>query len=167
MHRPRRQHAFTLVELLLGLALTAMLLAAVAVALHASLESYGENEKSAALTQTARSILARMMGEVRTAADIDSTENTLTIHQDETGLNRVEYRLNTGTLQYGQTIDGVTDWYPLLAYDDDVSVTDFAVLREETPEGDPVSVTIRLVLAMKDRTFGMTTTAAVRRFQSY
>ena len=167
MHRPRRQHAFTLAELLLDLALTAMLLAAVAVALHASLESYGENEKSAALTQTVRSILARMMGEVRTAADIDCTENTLTIHQDETGLNRVEYRFNTGTLQYGQTIDGVTNWYPLLDYDDEVSVTDFVVLREETPEGDPVSVTVRLVLAMKDRTFGMTTTAAVRRFQSY
>lgn len=167
MHRPPRQHAFTLVELLLGLALTAMLLAAVAVALHASLESYSENEKSTVLTQTARSILARMMGEVRTAADIDSTENTLTIDQDDTGLNRVEYRFYTGTLQYGQTINGVTDWYPLLAYDDDVSVTDFVVLREETLEGDPVSVTVRLVLAMKDRTFGMTTTAAVRRFQSY
>lgn len=167
MRRRHRQHAFSLAEMLIALAITAMLMAAMAAAIHSSLTSYRENEKSAALVQAARSILSRMMDQVRTAADIDSTASRLRIDQDETGLNWVEYQFYAGTLFYTQTVSGSTEWHELLAYDDDVSVTEFNVLREETPEGVPLSVTTRLVLVVKDRTFAMTATSAVRRFQSF
>ena len=167
MRKPKGKHGFTLMEVLIGLAVLAMLMAAIGAAVHSSLQSYTENEKSLALTQAARAVLDRMMREVRTAADVDSTTHTLTIDEDGTGQNVVEYQFYPGSFYYTQTAGGQTNTYPLLAYGDDVTVTDFSVLREDSAEGDPLSVTVRLTLAMRDRTFAMTATSAVRRFQTY
>jgi len=166
----RRQHGkrgFTLMEVLISLAVLAMLMAAIGAAVHSSLQSYTENQKSLALTQAARSVLDRMMREVRTAADVDSTTNSLTIDADGTGQNTASYQFSPGAFYYVQTVDGHTTYYPLLSYSDDVNVTDFSVVREDSAEGNPLSVTVRLTLAMRDRTFAMTATSAVRRFQMY
>ena len=167
MRKQKRKHGFTLMEVLIAMAMLAMLMAAIGAAMHSSLQSYTENEKSLALTQAARSLLDRMMREVRTAADVDSTTNTLTIDEDGTGQNTAAYQFHSGAFYYIQTVDGHTTYYPLLSYSDDVSVSDFSVLREDSAEGNPLSVTVRLTLATRDRTFAMTATSAVRRFQTY
>ena len=167
MQKQKRKRGFTLMEVLIGMAMLAMLMAAIGAAVHSSLQSYTENEKSLALTQAARSLLDRMMREVRTAADVDSTTNTLTIDEDGTGQNTAAYQFHSGAFYYIQTVDGHTTYYPLLSYSDDVSVSDFSVLREDSAEGNPLSVTVRLTLATRDRTFAMTATSAVRRFQTY
>lgn len=167
MQKQKRKRGFTLMEVLIGMAMLAMLMAAIGAAVHSSLQSYTENEKSLALTQAARSVLDRMMREVRTAADVDSTTSTLTIDEDGTGQNTAVYQFSSGAFYYVQTVDGHTTYHPLLSYSDDVNVTDFSVLREDSAEGNPLSVTVRLTLAMRDRTFAMTATSAVRRFQTY
>ena len=92
MRKQKRKHGFTLMEVLISVAMLAMLMAAIGAAMHSSLQSYSENEKSLALTQAARSVLDRMMREVRTAADVDSTTNTLTIDEDGTGQNMAGMR---------------------------------------------------------------------------
>ena len=161
------QRGFTLIEVLVSMAILAMLMTAIGAAMHSSLQSYTENEKSLALTQAARSVLDRMMREVRTAADVDSTTNSLTIDEDGTGQNMAAYQFSSNAFYYIQTVDGHATYYPLLSYNDDVSVTDFSVVREDSAEGNPLSVTVRLTLAMRDRTFAMTATSAVRRFQTY
>lgn len=68
---PIRQRGFTLVECLIGLAISAMLLAAIAVAFNASLISYGENENMFRAINSARQAMARMTSQIRTGHTFD------------------------------------------------------------------------------------------------
>jgi len=62
---------FTIVELLLALAISAMLLAAVAVAFNASAINYRENEEIFKTINNARQALFRMTSQLRTADTVD------------------------------------------------------------------------------------------------
>ena len=73
------RRAFTVAEMIMALVITALLLAAVAAAMHATMYSYKENEQIASVTQTARSILGRMSTDIRTAQAIDYTDGLLSI----------------------------------------------------------------------------------------
>jgi prepilin-type N-terminal cleavage/methylation domain-containing protein len=63
--------AFTLVECLIGLAISAILLAAVAVAFNASVVSYGENEDMFWALNNARQAMIRMTSQLRTGHTVD------------------------------------------------------------------------------------------------
>jgi type II secretory pathway pseudopilin PulG len=67
----RKSGAFTLVELLLGLAITAILLVAVAAALNASAMNYKTNEDIYKAMNNARQALTRMTTQIRTATAVD------------------------------------------------------------------------------------------------
>ena len=67
MVRNAQRRAFTMVELLISLAITALLLASVAVGAHAYLKSYKDNECIVSLTGTSRLVLSQMMVEARAA----------------------------------------------------------------------------------------------------
>ena len=62
---------FTIVELLIALAITAILLAAVAVAFNASVTNYQENEKVFRVINNARQALSRITSQLRTANAVD------------------------------------------------------------------------------------------------
>lgn len=64
---------FTIVELLLALAIAAILLAAVAVAINASAVNYRANEDMFKVTNNARQALLRITNDVRTADAADPT----------------------------------------------------------------------------------------------
>jgi len=63
--------AFTIVELLVSLAITALLLAAVAVAFNASVMSYNENEKIFRAVNSSRQAITRITTQLRTASAVD------------------------------------------------------------------------------------------------
>ena len=65
------EYAFTIVELLLALAITGLLLAAVAVAFNASIINYGENEDIFKTINSARQALSRITSQLRTASAVD------------------------------------------------------------------------------------------------
>jgi len=62
---------FTYVELLIALAITAVLLTAVAVALNASMVNYRENEEIFRAVNLARQALSRITTQLRTAQSVD------------------------------------------------------------------------------------------------
>ncbi len=64
---------FTIVECLVGLAISAVLLTAVAVAFNASVTSYRENEEMFWSMNNARQALTRMTGEIRPAGYFDQS----------------------------------------------------------------------------------------------
>jgi prepilin-type N-terminal cleavage/methylation domain-containing protein len=66
MRDTRYETGFTIVELLIVLAITAMLLAAVAVAFNASVINYRENEDMFKTINIARQALSRMVSQIRT-----------------------------------------------------------------------------------------------------
>ena len=68
-----RRTGFTLVELLLALAITAILLTAVALAFNASVINYRENEDMFKAINSARQALFRITSQLRTATAVDPT----------------------------------------------------------------------------------------------
>ena len=162
--------AFTMVELLLSLAITALLLASVAVGTHAFLKSYEDNERMVSLTEASRLVLSRMMIEARAATDVDSTAAQLTITpiDDGSGLQQIQYELTGGQLHYRRTVNGVqTDQILIGDSSDDITISDFSVLREVDPQDVPVSVRVRLALARGTESLSVTASAVIRGNQEY
>jgi len=62
---------FTVIECLIGLAISAILLAAVAVSFNASVMNYGENEQMYQTINGARQALTRMTSQLRTGYTVD------------------------------------------------------------------------------------------------
>lgn len=170
MPSPRKTRAFTVVEALLALTILAMLLASVAVAFHASMQSYTANEHMGAVTQASRAVLSRMMREVRSAADVDSTDTLLTITpaDDGSGLEQIQYEYTGGLLYYRRTVSGVQTSHVLLGDGaDDVAISAFSIVREDSGEGIPLSVKVRLVLTEGAASFAVTASTAIRRNQEF
>lgn len=178
----RRQSArgnrsgFTLIEVILAVTITALLLAAIATAMHASLMSYTENEKAAAVTQTSRSVINRLVRDVRTAQAVDSTDTSLTIIPPDngSGITEIQYDFSGGQLLYRVTRNGQQSTHVLIEAPDQgggPGVGSFDVLREVGQNWEGVdctkSITVRLVLEMDGRPFGVTATSAPRRNQTY
>ena len=168
----RRKSAFTLVETILSVTITAMLLTAIAVAVKTSLSSYKDNEKIAAVTQGARSALSQMMGDVRAADAVEALSTRLTIvpPADGSGLQQVQYEfLGDGKLYYRRTVGGATTSYVLLG--DDMTVSSFSVTSEMAEDGEGMlytkSVTAHLELAVDNETMVVTASASPRRNQEY
>ncbi|HOF17845.1 MAG TPA: type II secretion system protein [Phycisphaerae bacterium] len=165
--------AFSLIELLIAIALLATLLTAVAVAVNSSVSSYTVNERLAEVTQTARSVLERMAREIRTASAADGTTTrlVLTAPADGSGLTQAEYELVNGTLYYRRTTGSGTTEHPLIASTDTVRVSSFNVQRTQAqrPGGEwyTASVTVTLTLSAGGETFPLTSTATLRRNQTY
>ena len=72
MKNAKYKTGFTIAELLIALAISAMLLVAVAVAFNASAVNYQENEDIFKVINNARQALFRMTSQLRTANAIDS-----------------------------------------------------------------------------------------------
>lgn len=87
--------AFTLVECLIGLAISALLLAAVAVAFNASVVSYSENEDMFWTINNARQALARMTSQLRMAGYEDPTFGLIAANPSDPN-NRCSFRTADG-----------------------------------------------------------------------
>ncbi len=70
LRKTKSKDGFTLVEVLLSLAILGMLLAAVALAFNASAVNYSQNEAMFKAMNTARQVLLRITTEVRTAQSV-------------------------------------------------------------------------------------------------
>ena len=163
---------FTLVEILIATAMVAMLLAAIAVAVQAATQGYRENERLTAVTQAARSVLARMMREIRTADEVDTTSTSISIlpPEDGSGVTLIQYQWNNGTLTYRRTTHGTMASELLLGGSTAVSAQSFTVSRETGVAHSVTytkSVTATITFATEGRTFAVTASADVRRNQQY
>ena len=174
-----RQSGMTLIEVLLAMVICAMLMTAIAVAVHASLMSYVENEKTSTIVQTSRALLNRMMTDVRTAQAVTSTATSLTIIPSggvNPNITEIEYEFIGGKLLYHVTESGVQTTHiliddPATQKSEKVQVTSFSVLREVGKDWQGIdctkSITVRLVLLIDDQSLGLSTTAVPRRNQIY
>ena len=102
--------AFTIAEMLIALAITAMLLAAVAVAFNASVVSYRVNEDTFKAINSARQALSRITTQLRTATAVDPNDpnnkcSMITAEGDD-----ITYQYNsTNNRLYLVTNDDLTD----------------------------------------------------------
>jgi prepilin-type N-terminal cleavage/methylation domain-containing protein len=163
--------AFTLAEMLIALVITALLLTAVAVAMHASLFSYKENEEIASATQTARSILGRMSRDIRTAQAIDYTGGLLTIIPPSGDISEIQYQLVGSSLVYRVTRGGTQTSYDLVGEGDDVQIGSFAIADEDGQDWQGLdcvkSVVISVVFNIGGTQYPFTASARPRRNMVY
>ena len=170
-HGPRRPAGLSLVEVLLSLAITGMLLGAVAFAMQGSFDSYRENDEISAVTATARSILSKMAHEIRASDETSCTGTSVSILPvaDGSGLTRIDYTYSNGNLNYVRTVSGTATTYPLIVSTEKVKLTSFtpsatAGLDVANNNCNKV-IKLNLTFTVGDQTFNVTTSAAPRRNQ--
>ena len=101
---------FTLAELLIALAITGILLAAMAVAFNASVMSYYENEGIAKAVKDAHQALSRMTTELRTALAVEPNEPANECSMVNIGGEDITFQYNsTDNKVYLVTNDDLTD----------------------------------------------------------
>lgn len=71
MKTPRKQNAFTLIEVLMSLVILAMLMAAVAIAFDASVNNFNANQGIYETVNTGRQALLRITNDIRTAGGVE------------------------------------------------------------------------------------------------
>jgi prepilin-type N-terminal cleavage/methylation domain-containing protein len=141
--------AFTIIELLMALAIMAMLMTAVAFAFDASVKNYRANQGIYKTLNTARSALLRITNDVRTAqavaligtGDPDNSQCSIILNDG----SDVTYRYNSGdkTLYYDDNSTGGT--YTLCK---NVTVATF---NRSTVPDDPTAIrSVRIILTVTD-----------------
>ncbi len=185
MKQSRKNSGFTVVELLLAVAIMAMLLASVAIAMQAALGSYRENEKIAEVMQMSRAVLNRMMSEVRTADAVNSESpqhisiipplNSIIPPLNSEHVTEIEYELVDGALYYRRTVNGEEVTQTFISSDENVQIQftvttppelGTAVDEEGVTYTYIKSVTINLTLSSGSNTFKLTASACPRRNQT-
>ena len=172
-HRARAAGGFTVSEVLVSLVILALLLAAITVATHGVMHSYGENAKIAEVTQAARVVLQRLVREVRTADAIDSGSHEIGIipPPNDDGLTQIVYELSDGALRCSRTVDGSTVTRDFISSDGSVRVESFNISRETDVDDEGLtytkSLTAVLGLRVGENTFEVTASACPRRNLEY
>jgi len=151
---------FTIVELLLALAITALLLAAVAVAFNASITNYRENEDIFKTINKARQALFRMTTQIRTGLvdpnDVSSEDRCKLLCADG---SEITYRYDSADNKlYLHVNDTETD-YVLC---DNVAAMAFKK-DNNTPTGDVKSVQISITVVSGDVQRTVSAAAVVRK----
>src|SRR5512133_3600121 len=106
----RGQAGFTLIEMLMALAITAVLMTAVGVAMQSMITSQAENADIASVTQMSRVVLSRMMNDIRNSEDISMPSSqtlSITPTTNSQGITQMTYTMSAGALYCAQTAAGV------------------------------------------------------------
>lgn len=162
VHRCRTA-GFTIVELLLALAISAILLTAVGTAFNASAENYQENEKIFKTINSARQALFRMTTQLRTADAVDPNAPSNECTLITTAGDDITYRFNSsdGKL-YLVTNDDLSDSDYVLCD----NVSSMTCTKNSVVEDSQVivkSVQISLTVTSGDRERTIAVAAVVRR----
>ncbi len=178
MARRHEQPGFTLVEVLLSLAIMALLLTAAGVAVHASMMNHEESGELATAAQATRVLCERMARDCRTASAIDfsAPDDTLRLvpPTGDHGITQIEYAFDAdqSALLYRLTTGEGTEEHVLIGGEDDIEVSAFYVMHQtewdaEAEEWYVRNVTMELTFSVDNQTFTVTASAVPRRSQSY
>jgi prepilin-type N-terminal cleavage/methylation domain-containing protein len=157
--RPTKSAAgFTILELLLALAITGILLTAMAVVFNASLANYRENEDTFKSINNARQALYRITNQIRTGDNFnpaDANNRCSFFTADDEDIT-YEYRNADGKL-YLITNDNGNE-YVLCS-----NVTSMSFIKAPAEDGDVKSVQISMTVASGNVQQTLSAAAVVRR----
>ena len=163
MQNSRCKTGFTIVEVLLALAIAGILLAAVATAFNASAINFRENEEIFRVVNNARQALCRMTSQIRTADAVDPNAPSNECSFITAAGEDLTYRYNSGDKKlYLITNDDLSDPDYILC--DNVSAltcTKNSVLEDSTIKVKSVQISMTVGYGDLKRT--VSTAAVVRR----
>jgi len=139
-----RRTGFTLIELLLALAITAILLTAVALAFNASVINYRENEDIFKAINSARQTLFRITSQLRTATAVDPTAPANECSMITAAGQDITYRYdNTARVLYLITnYDATDDDYVLCSNVNSVTFTKDVFVEDAVTKVKSVQIAI-------------------------
>ena len=154
---------FTVVELLLSLAILAMLLTAIAVAFDATADNYTTNANMARAMNTARQSLLRITSQLRTAVAVATGEANSQCSFVTSDNQNITYQFNsTDNKLYLVTNDDTTDADYVLCE----NVTAMTFDRSTVPDSNPVevrNVQISMTVTVDDVSQNVATAAVIRK----
>ena len=159
----KHKTGFTIVELLIALAISAILLASIAVAINASAINYNENEKMFKTINSARQALFRMTTQIRTADAVDPNAAPNTCSMITADGDDITYLYNNGDNKlYLITNDDTTDSdYVLCENVTAMNITKNTVLEDAIIKVKSVQISITVQSGDTQRTIA--SAAVVRR----
>ena len=161
MKNAGNKNGFGIVELLIAMAITAMLLVAVAVAFQASMMSYRENEDIFKAVNRARQALFRITTQLRTGylVDPNAPGNECSFYTADG--NDITYRYNSAESKlYLITNDDLSDSDYVLCN----NVTAMSFVKTPTDDGsDTRSVQISMTVVVGNAQRTVTSAAVIRR----
>jgi prepilin-type N-terminal cleavage/methylation domain-containing protein len=150
---------FTLVECLIGLAISALLLAAVAVAFNASVVSYGENEDMFWALNNARQAMTRMTSQLRTGHTVNPTPDANEVSFFTAANEDITYEFRSAQQRLYLIKNATNQEYMLCD-----NVVDASFTKTMTDDGtDCKSVQISLTVQSGDTRRTLSAAAVVRR----
>lgn len=163
MRTTKHRTGFTVVELLLALAIGAMLLAAVAAAFNASAMNYQENEEIFDTINAARQALVRITSQLRTAAAVDPNSPVNECTLITSGGDNITYRYDSGqgTLFLITNDDLLDSDYVLCENVTGLTCTKNVVVEDLQTKVKSVQIAITVVSGNVHRT--VSTAAVIRR----
>jgi prepilin-type N-terminal cleavage/methylation domain-containing protein len=137
----RRARGLSLVEVLISLAIMALLLTATAVAFDAAIGNYRTNHDLATVSVSARNALYQMCSTIRSAwNDPNSADTTMTVNTAGTQCTMKDsadrdiiYRYDSNSKQLQVNVNGSGNWYTLVENVYPVTVGD-RIFTESEPE---------------------------------
>jgi len=153
------RNGFTIAELLLALAITGLLLAAVAVAFNASIINYRENEDAFKTINSARQALFRITSQLRTANAVDPNSPDNECALITAGGDDITYRYNNGDNKL--YLDSNGNSYVLCDNVTAMTFTKDTAVEETTIYVKSVQISITVVSGNVQRT--VSAAAVVRR----
>jgi type II secretory pathway pseudopilin PulG len=157
--RHDRVAGFTIAECLISLAITAMLLTAVAVAFNASLINFRENEDMFQSINGARQALSRMTSQLRTGHFVDPNASATECSFFTASEENITYEFRPADKKLYLITNGDGNAYTLC---DDVTAASFA--RTLTADGtDCKSILISLTVECGNSTRTLSAAAVIRR----
>jgi len=163
--RWKYETGFTIVELLLALAIASILLATVATAFNASIINYRQNEDMFKVINSARQALFRITSQLRTADAVDPTSPANECTMITAGGDDITYQYNNGDNKlYLITNDDLSD--PDYVLCDNVTAMTFT--KTPTDDGtDCKSVQISITVTRGNVQRKISAAAAIRRNLSW
>lgn len=158
-------------EATISLAITAMLLTALGAAVHTSVQGYTENEKLTNMTQSGRTVLNRIIRDIRACDAVDANATKITIiPTDANGPQQVQYEYTGGLLYYRRTVNSVTTSSVLLGSNNSVGISSFTINTTTGTDWQNIAcikdVSLKLVLKVGIETMTVTASASPRRNQT-
>jgi len=163
MKNIKSKPGFTLAELLIALAISAMLLVAVAVAFNASATNYQQNEDIFKVVNSARQALCRITSQLRTASAVDpnapSNECTMITAAGE----NITYRYNNvdNKLYLVTNYDPSDSDYVLCDHVTSMTFSKTPILTDEGLDCKSVQISITVAIGNIQKT--ISAAAAIRR----
>ncbi len=172
--RSNNRQGFSLIEMMIALALMSALIVSLGAALNAALNANTENTKLSEASQTGRAILNRICQDIRTASAVTTTATSITIlpPDNDDDLTQIEYELDAGKLYLRRTVDGTETSYVLLGdTNDNVTVATFTITSQAGVDYEDVACTatvnIDLKLDYDGNQFSLTASASPRQNQLF